>query len=127
MCDFFWICLLGKIKYLKINCFEYIEWNEQICSIWGIIVVSLMVVNVTAMQNMSTPEAQAYTVMKKQEYRYKIKKEALKILVWINRRTPPKDAKSRYTKTPLSKQVILAQLKVNFRHILARFVNKGNA
>ena len=56
-----------------------------ICSMYGVIVVSLMVVTVTNSLCMSQMESASYTVMKKLEYKELIRTEAVRILVNVNR------------------------------------------
>lgn len=58
-----------------------------VCSMYGVIVVSLMVVTVTNFLGMSQMESASYTVMKKLEYKGLIKQAALEILVNVNRNT----------------------------------------
>jgi hypothetical protein len=70
------------------------------CSMYGVIVVSLMVVTVTNFLCMSQMESASYTVMKKLEYKELIRGEAVKILVNVNRdpKGDPKKEEERYCK-----------------------------
>ena len=69
-----------------------------VCSMYGVIVVSLMVVTVTNFLCMSQMESASYTIMKKLEYKEMIKKAALQILVNVNRNTKgdPEQEQQRY-------------------------------
>jgi hypothetical protein len=70
------------------------------CSMYGVIVVSLMVVTVTNFLMMSKMESASYTVMKKLEYKELIRGEAVKILVNFYRdpKGDPKKEEERYCK-----------------------------
>ena len=70
-----------------------------ICSIFGVVVVSLMVVTVTKTLEFEGAESNAFTVIKKLDYKTKIKEIALRLLVTINRKktsNAPKEEKARF-------------------------------
>lgn len=63
--------------------------------IFGVVIISLLVVTLNNSMVMSSAECNSYTVMKRLEIREMIKETAVKILVTINRRQPDKSLTAR--------------------------------
>ena len=76
-----------------------------LCALFGIAIVSLMVVTFNSILTMDSPESQSYTILKKLKVRQLIKDVAVKLLITINRKHST-DENSEYLRYSKIKQLI---------------------
>jgi hypothetical protein len=74
--------------------------------IFGVVIISLLVVTLNSSMVMSSAECNVYTVMKRLEIREMIKETAVKILVTIHRRQPDKSLTARQKRLARIRQLM---------------------